>query len=244
LHAVLLIEQDQLVWQSCLEAVQADGHDEAAQLALLAVHHTWPDIRRLGVAYIALHPTPEAAGWLMPLFRDDNRTVQEAAIAAAAKCGNPVVLDGYPAADDGGPTGLRPLLTSADHELRWTVLETMAALRDDQAAAELIRLSYDPHSKVREQAARTMGQTGDPRFVESLIRWSWTESADPVKQSILASLDALTPPVDRPESPSGLAAPPTIDDKIKHWAAWWERHPPRTEAASPRSAAPESQPTS
>ncbi|HUQ70935.1 MAG TPA: HEAT repeat domain-containing protein [Planctomycetaceae bacterium] len=244
LHAVLLIEQDQLVWQQCLEAVQADGHDAAGQLALLAIHHTWPDIRRLGVAHMALHPTPEAAGWLMPLFRDENRSVQQAAIAAAARCGNPVVLDGYPSGDGEAMTGLRPLLMTSDHELRWTVLETMATLRDDQAATELTRLTYDPHPRVREQAARAMGTTGDSRFVEALIRWSWTESADPVKQAILSSLDELTPVADRPENPTGLAAPLTIDDKIRQWAVWWERHAPRPETAPRSSAASESRPTS
>jgi len=248
LHGLLDIlrhEQDQFVWQRCLEAIRAEGDDAAAQVALLAVHHAWPDVRRLGVAYFAAHPSPEAAGWLLPLFRDGNRNVQLAAIEAAARCGNPVVVDGYPGGAAGDVTGLRPLLTAADHELRWAALVAMATLRDDQAAAELLRQSYDPHPKVRELTARALGETGDPRFLEPLIRWSWTEPADPVKQAILASLDQLTPVEDRPELPAGLAAPRTIDDKIKQWAAWWERHPRRPGAALPgTTAASESSPTS
>jgi HEAT repeat protein len=245
LHQTLTHEQDQIVWQQCLEAIQSEGHDEAAQLALLALHHTWPDIRRLGVAYFAAHPTPEAAGWLLPLFRDSHRGVQLAAISAAGRCGNPVVLDGYPGSDEHAVMGLRPLLSASDHELRWTTLVTMATLRDDQAAAELIRQSYDPHPKVREQTARALGDTGDVRFVEPLIRWSWTEGADPVKQAILHSLDQLTPPEERPEMPAGLAQPPTIDDKIRQWAAWWERHPRRPGAGSPpTTAATEGRPKS
>jgi HEAT repeat protein len=222
LHGQLSLEQDQLVWQLCMAAVDRESHAEAAQIALLALHNTWPDVRRLGVEYTSRHPTAEAARWLLPLFRDPQRSVRLAALSAAGLCGNPIVLDGLPASGDvPAQPGLRPLLPDSDVEVRWTVLLAMARLRDDAACQELVRLTFDPHPVTREQAVRWMGQSGQRRFVEPLLKLLWTEPSNHVKQTILTSLDELVPPENRPHVTAGLAAAPSIDDKVHCWAAWW-----------------------
>ena len=66
-----------------------------------------------------------------------------------------------------------------------------------------------------------MGQTGQARFVEPLLKMLWTEPAESVKLAILTSLESLVPEENQPRQPTGLAAPPSIDDKIRLWTAWW-----------------------
>jgi HEAT repeat protein len=218
----LALEQDQLVWQSCMNAIQREGHPDAAQIALLATHSTWPDVRRLGVEYVGRHPSSASAAWLLPLLHDPQRSVRMAAIAAAARCGHPLVVDGFPAARDApAQPGLRALLTDADPELRTAALIAMATHRDEQACRELIRQTFDPHPATREQAVRAMGQTGQLRFVEPLLKLLWTEPADAVKLAILSSLEVLVPAENQPIPPTGLAASGSIDDKIRSWTAWW-----------------------
>jgi len=58
-------------------------------------------------------------------------------------------------------------------------------------------MSLHQNIKIRDKVVRQIGQTGQSRFVESLIRLAWTESNNTVKQSILESLDLLTTPEQR-----------------------------------------------
>lgn len=221
LREILTYEQDQQVWQSCLAALQPDAHADAGPIVLLAIHQQWPDIRRLGLDVVTRHPTPEAALWLLPLLTDSQRTVRLAAVRAIAACGNPIAIDGLPEAQ-GTPAvpGLRSLMTDNDEELRQTAIVAAATLHDERALQELIRLSQDPRPATREFAAQAMSRTGQPRYIDTLIRMAWTETADPVKLSILKSLDGLVSEDRRPQELSGLVANASIDDKIKVWARW------------------------
>ncbi len=218
-------EQDQLVWQSCLAALKADGSPDAQPIMLLALHHTWPDVRRLGVELVERYPTAEAASWLLPLLRDSHPGVRLAAIAAIGKCSNPMAIEGFPAQ---GTTpavpGLRSLLSDTDEEVRLTALMSLARLRDESACEELVRLTYHSQPRQRERAARWMGETGQSRFIEPLIRLGWTETADPVRLALLQSLERLAPE----SSAAGLAPDTRIDDKIKAWGQWWDAQRRRT----------------
>jgi HEAT repeat protein len=229
-------EQDQLVWQACLQALSQESHESATYVALLALQQPWPDLRRMGAEYFLQHPDPEAALWLLPLLGSSPRNVQQLAMQALAQCGNPQALDGLPATEDRLPLpGLRPWLTSTDAELRWTALQAMVQLRDPQACEELLRLSFSSDVSQRQAVAIAMGASGQTRFVEPLIRWSWTETADPVKLALLRSLDQLVLPADQPARPDGLAAPLSIDDNIKRWTLWWHAQSPRRQ---PQTADP------
>lgn len=221
LRELLTYEQDQLVWQSCLAALQPDAHVEDGPILLLAVNQMWPDIRRMGLDVVSRHPSPEAAMWLLPLLTDSQRSVRLAAIRTIAGCGNPVVIDGLPAAN-GTPAvpGLRSVMTDVDEELRLAAIVSAATLHDDQALQELTRLSQHAAPAMRDFAAQSMAKTGQTRFVDTLIRMAWTESADPVKLTILKSLDTLTPEDRRPPELAGLVVNASIDDKIKAWARW------------------------
>jgi HEAT repeat protein len=213
-------EQDNLVWRLAMLAVYRDGSEDAAGLALLAVNHHWPDVRILGCEYVGRHEVPEQAVWLLPLFYDVNKAVQLAAVTAAGKCRNPVVLDGLlPAANQAGLRGLRPLLTESQGQIQFAVVASMARLGDAAAMQEMIRLALDVNSTSRLDVVQTMGQTGQTRFVEPLIRLAWTEQNHHVRQAALASLQRL---VRAAEQPGGLVRAKTTAEAVEIWAGWWE----------------------
>jgi HEAT repeat protein len=220
LQELMKSEQDNLVWRLAMVGVYPDGSEEAGQLALLAVNHHWPDVRILGCEYVGRHELPEQAVWLMPLFYDTNRAVQLAAVTAAGKCRNPVVLDGMkPAGDQPVLRGLRPLLTETQGQLQFAVVSSMARLGDSEAMQELVRLAQDENSASRLDVVQTMGEIGQTRFVEPLIRLAWTEPNHHVRQAALVNLQKLVPPADRPKS---LVGAKSVPEAVEIWVAWWE----------------------
>lgn len=244
LAEILVPEQDHLVWQSCLLAIRDDGHAEADRVALLALHHPWPDLRRLGAEHFERHPNPELLPALLPLLRDAQPQVQLSAIRALGMSGNPQAIHGLPASEGvAGLPGLRSVLTSTNEEVRWTGLTALCRLRDEVATTELLRLLLADDPATRTRAAATMGASGQARFIEALLRSSWTESGDATKRAILNSLEQLTLEFERPDCHGvGLAGPASIDDKLRCWVAWWDarRSPPPT--VSPQTAASEGTP--
>lgn len=224
----LLHEQDRQVWFAILQLLKNEPGDEAAAVAMLAVHQPWPDLRSLGADYVGRHPQPERAMWLLPLLGDPDPAVQEAAARALGACQNPRALDGLPATETGEPAlpGLRSLLASSHANVEWTAITAMASLGDEQATSELLRRALDPHPRVRERVIRAMGETGNRRLVDSLIEMGWTERDPQVLHAILWSLDRLVPSDQRDAElirAGGLAASAPIEDKIRMWADWQAR---------------------
>jgi HEAT repeat protein len=220
MHDLLKTEQDNLVWRLSMLGVYRDGSDEAGRLALLAVNHHWPDVRILGCEYVGRHGLSEEALWLLPLFYDANKAVQFSAVTAAGKCRNPIVLDGLPASgDQGGLRGLRPLLTESQGQLQFAVVASMSRLGDPQAMQELARQAFDGNSTARLDVVQTMGETGQTRFIEPLIRLAWTEPNHHIRQAALTNLGKLVPP---PEQPPALARARSVAEAVEIWATWWE----------------------
>jgi HEAT repeat protein len=218
LRTILVHEQDRLVWQYVMKAAKRDATEEGAQLALLAINSTWPDIRRLGCEYILLHPRQEYALWLIPLFYDDHLDVQYVAVEAAGKCRNPGVLRKPPQSGDLlTPGGLRSLLASSDRELRFRTAVALTLLGDVAGEEELLRMSYEPNAKIRTQAVQAMAETGRTRFRDHLIRTAWTEKNDLVRRAIFKSLETLTP---RDERPVGLDQAKNDYGRAEQWIAW------------------------
>ena len=231
LEPALAYEQDQLVWRYIMSAIQREDSPEAAQIALLAINHSWPDIRVLGCEYVAAHGRHEAGAWLLPLFADSNSAVQLAAIRAAAQCGNPVVLDGPGGAD--APRGVRNWLNSPQTALRLEVAACMSRFGDQQAMQELIRLGLDENWLVRQRAIQEMGASGQTRFIEALIRVGWTESSIAVQRTTLDSLARLVPEAERPPN---LDAVQTPHKSLELWAAAWEQRKRGGPSPLPNSA--------
>ena len=223
-------EPDPMVWMYAVAAVMPDGSDEGARIAQLALNQPWADTRVLGCRYIARHGRREYALWLLHLglLYDRSRKVQLAAIDAAGRCGNPIILDGLPASakvetvtGKSQPIrGLRPLMNNAHRDVRFQTVLSMTRLGDDAAANELERMSADPDPTVRRTIVEAMGHSGRSRFVAPLIRLGWNESSDRVRTAILTSLNELVPEKKRPRK---LLAVSAIDDKINVWAIWLKR---------------------
>ena len=215
-------EQDRLVWRYVMSAAMHDGTDESAQLALLAVNHTWPDIRLLGCEFIARHARPQYALWLMPLFHDRNKNVRLAAVQAAGHCRNPQIIEDSINPENGTLAGLRSVMTDSDQQLRFAAAVSLSQLGDGQGMQELIRMSYSQNAKIRIRVVEQMGLTGRSWFIDHMIQLAWTESNDSAKRAILRSLDQLVPMEKRPQ---GLADEFRFDAKIKIWVTWQqERH--------------------
>ncbi|MBI1348120.1 hypothetical protein GC163_17740 [bacterium] len=227
-------EQDQLVWQSCLGAVQADGHAAAKELATLALHHSWPDVRRLGLEYFQQHPDVDITAAVLPLLREANPRLQALAADVLGRCGNPQAISGFPATASGPATGgLRDLLTAPHPEVQWATLTALARLRDDTGYAELLRRLQSDETAIRIDTIRAMAASQQPRFIEPLIQLAWTDSTTNVKQTVLVALDQLVAVDDRPAAFSrGLAATQSIDDNVRIWVEWWEARTQRSISAA------------
>ncbi len=220
LHELLKTEQDSLVWRFAMLAVSRDGSEEAARISMLAINSHWPDVRVLGCEYVGRHAQREHAVWLLPAIHDANRQVQLAAVTAAGKCQNPIVLDGLKAdGDQAGLRGLRPLLIETQGPLQLAVVGAMSRLGDPQAMQELARLALDGTATARLETVQTMGDTGQTRFVAPLIRLAWTEQNQHVRQAALASLQKLVAAAERP---SRLGQARNIAEAVEIWASWWE----------------------
>ncbi|MBI3863412.1 MAG: HEAT repeat domain-containing protein, partial [Planctomycetia bacterium] len=220
LELLLKTEQDALVWRFAMQAISHDLSDGASRLALLALNSQWPDLRTLGCEYVGRHGQSDQAAWLLPLLYDSNPGVQLAAIAAAGRCRNPLVLDGLKAhGDQAALKGLRPLLTESQGQLQVAVVTAMSRLGDPQAMQELVRLSLDVNSTSRQEFVQIMGESGQTRFVESLVRLVWTEPNQHVRQAALASLKKLVPAA---EQPAKLPQARNATEAVEIWVAWWE----------------------
>lgn len=220
LGELMKTEQDSLVWRLVMLGVHRDGSEEVSRLALLAINHHWPDVRILGCEYVGRHEVSEQAVWLLPLFYDTNKAVQLSAVTAAGKCRNPIVLDGLPpSASQAGLRGLRPLLTETRGQLQFAVVASMSRLGDQQAMQELTRQAMDDNSTARLDVVQTMGETGQTRFVEPLIRLAWTEPNPHVRQAALGNLKKLVPPA---EQPPGLPNAKSVPEAVEIWVGWWE----------------------
>ncbi|MFN0198909.1 MAG: HEAT repeat domain-containing protein, partial [Planctomycetaceae bacterium] len=244
----LLHEQDRIVWQRAMAAIFPDGTDEAAEIAIVALNHQWPDIRLLGCQFIVRHPHPLRGIWLLPLLNDVSPAVMQTAIEGAGLCHNPVVLDGLPDKElttvEADPStesepqstpahsrGLRPLLGHAQMPVREAAAVAMCRLGDRQAMQQLQQWSLDANPQIREQAVTAMGASHQGRFIEQLIRQGWTEPDAGVQQAILRSLYALVPEEQRPR---GLSPTQPALEAFKVWMEWWKvRSTPDTTAVYP-----------
>lgn len=226
----LLGEQDRYVWQAAVQGILPDSREPAAQIALLALHHAWPDIRQLGVQYISRRPQPTYGLWLLPLLSDPQGEIRLQAVRLAGLCQNPMLLDGLPAAGDTPATpGLRSFITTQDAELQEAVLVSLCQLGDDAGCQELVRRCHAPESDRRQAAVQAMVRSGRPQFLDPLIQLAWTESSPPVRREMLAALSALAPPDDRPSAirPVDSEDPRTestmAEEQLRAWAEWREQ---------------------
>lgn len=218
LRPLLAHEQDDTVWRQVMAACSRDATEDSAQLALLAINHRWPDIRVLGCEHVARHGRPEQGLWVLPLLDDANPRVQLAAVEAAGRCHNPVVIEGtIRPGEEGGHPGLVTLLAHPNERLSRAAAFSLSRLGDARGMQELVRMSYHENPTVRREIAMRMGDSGRTRFIEHLVRMGHTEQHTQVQRAILESLNRLVPPDNRPR---GLGETSDAGEQITRWVAW------------------------
>lgn len=221
LREILKEESDGLVWRMALYSVQPDFNPETVQLVIWAANHPEAGIRRLACEFASRHKSPDFADWLLPLLHDKETSVQRAAIQAAGECGNRLVINGIPSKNPSQSLpGLRQLLADEELQVSVTAAIAMSRLGDPEGHDELIRLTHHPDPRIREQVILAMGQTGQSRFVDSLISLGWTAKEVRIQQAVLKSLETLVP---RRNLPPELSQALRTDDKIQIWASWWDQ---------------------
>ncbi|QDU81406.1 HEAT repeat protein [Polystyrenella longa] len=222
----MLKEQDQMVWRSVLAAYQRDRTPEAAELARIALHHSWPDIRLLGCQYIEFDPKPEYAEWLRPLMHEkQNRPLRLKAIQLVGNCRNPNLLQPrYPKAEQQLPQeqGLLALLQETEPELRFAVISATSKLGYQQTTQELIFMGQHPEANVRLRAIKAMGESGQTRFAKPLLQLGINEQQTQVQREILNSLQKLTTYGTTP--PQDIARYP-YEQQLKMWDEIWNPTP-------------------
>ncbi len=208
LAAVIEKEQDVVVWQQVLRAMnapEAGGVTPAArQLALLALSHPAIEVRRRGCECVGSWGDPRLATLIATSLSDPSASVVTAAAKAFATLG---------AGDD--PRPLLPLLSSGDRALRLAAAEALARGRYREGIEALERLAADGDATVRRQAALAIGRTRDAGFTELLV--SMLDDRSPVQQAALESLTAIHgPEVGRAnDGPSA-----TVADQVARWKKW------------------------
>lgn len=208
-HERLAREQDGLVWRQIMAAIADDATPDAEQIALLALNNTWPDVRRLGCEYASRHARSNHATWVLPLLSDENDAVRLAAIEAIGRSGTSAGPD--------AATGLRAAAAGSDQTARFAALAALARLGDESGSTGLLRWAEYEAPAERIKAVKAIAATGRRRFEPDLARLAWTERDALVRRELLASLEALVPPPQRPEG-SDAASP---EDRVKAWASRW-----------------------
>ncbi|MBX3302709.1 MAG: HEAT repeat domain-containing protein [Nitrospira sp.] len=152
------LDQPDLSVQESASAILSTIADERVLSALIKALRSSDWIVRMHAAKaLSLVRHPDAIVPLMPLLHDKVKAVREEAAAGLAAIGDPAV----------------PSLVDALRHKEWLVrlhaVEALSKTRSPQAVEPLLSVLFnDQDSAVREDAARALGEIGDPRAVEHL----------------------------------------------------------------------------
>lgn len=208
LAAVSVKQQDALVWQGVLAAVENNAGPGAVQLAYAAIGHAAPEVRRRACQYLASHPDPRHVAVLLPALGDSSEQVVTAAVRAIGAAGK---------LDDLQP--VRRLLTASDETQRLEAAGALARLGDPTGLAALERLSYSDNPSTRQRTAELMGQLGSEACLASLIRLlddNWQN----VRLAALKSLpNVASQDVARTEGEWSV----TAAQRITLWKQWYQQ---------------------
>lgn len=205
LAEVVIAEEDQLVWMEALDAVDGDTHEPARRLALAALSHPSPEVRRRGCEHFARTPSTDAVPGLLRSLDDRSDPVVAAAVAALGRLGR---LDDR--------DRLVALLRRRNETLQLEVAGALSRLGDPRGAAALERLAYARDPEIRRGVAEKMGELADRQFVPTLVRL--LEDRVSIMRTALASLPKV---VGSDHSLRDDGTVPSTTDRIRAWQAWY-----------------------
>lgn len=208
LASLAIAEQDPLVCRSVLVAVAADGSEPAVRIAVAALGHPSPELRRRGCEHLAANPDPRHAKVLVPALGDPSDSVVLAAVRA---------LGAADRLDDTGP--LEQLLAHKNATVRLETALALARIGSPAGTPALERLAHSGDPNVRREVAVAMGELADPALTGTLIRM--LDDGHGIRRAALASLPKVA---GRDVAAPGVGATPTLTEQVDAWKRWYEGH--------------------
>ncbi len=159
LQTILEQEHDATVWLAALAMFAAQQEPHLAPLLALGASHPSAEVRKQALEWFIANPNPAYGDLLTNSLLDDQVAVIHAALRALA------ALPDLP-----NPRAIEELLAARDPAIRLAAAYAMAAHGISPGYAALIRLAYHEEPLVRRQVALHLGELGDIRSINELIR--------------------------------------------------------------------------
>lgn len=159
LQTFLEQEQDASVWLAALAMFAAQQEPSLAPLLALGASHASAEVRKQSLEWFITHPDPAYGDLLTNSLLDDHVAVIHAALRALA------ALPDLP-----NPRAIEELLAARDPAIRLAAAYALAAHGISPGYAALIRLAYHEEPLIRRQVALHLGELGDIRSINELIR--------------------------------------------------------------------------
>jgi HEAT repeat protein len=159
LQTFLEQEQDATVWLAALAMFAAQQEPSLAPLLALGASHSSAEVRKQALEWFIDNPNPAYGDLLTNSLLDDHVAVIHAALRALA------ALPDLP-----NPRAIEELLAARDPAIRLAAAYALAAHGISPGYAALIRLAYHEEPLVRRQVALYLGELGDIRSINELIR--------------------------------------------------------------------------
>lgn len=152
-------EHDTTVWLAALAMFAAQQEPQLAPLLALGASHPAGEVRKQALEWFIANPDPAYGDLLTNSLFDDHVAVIHAALRALA------ALPELP-----NPQAIEELLAARDPAIRLAAAYALAAHGIPPGYAALIRLAYHEEPLVRRQVALCLGELGDIRSINELIR--------------------------------------------------------------------------
>ncbi len=159
LQTILEQEQDGAVWLAALALFASQQEPYLAPLLALGASHPIAEVRKQSLEWFITNPSPAYGELLTNSLFDDHLAVIQAALRALA------ALPELP-----NPRAIEELLAARDPAIRLAAAYALAAHGVPPGYAALIRLAYHEEPLVRRQVALLLGELGDIRSLNELIR--------------------------------------------------------------------------
>ena len=221
-------EQDATVWLAALALFAGQHEPYLAPLLALGASHASAEVRKQSLEWFITHPNPAYGDLLTNSLLDDHVAVIHAALRALA------ALPELP-----NPRAIEELLAARDPAIRLAAAYALAAHGISPGYAALLRLAYHEEPLIRRQVALTLGELGDIRSIQELIRL--LDDRPEVQLAGLAALKMLLgqdisqdPNIQaragispRPAGVTGNASL-TCAEQCRCWKTWHQQHQARS----------------
>lgn len=223
-------EHDRIIWNDILFTLSTDQTPEYKQAVLQAIGSRWADLRLLGCRHLQSMIEPEDCAALLPLLEDESRSVRLEAIRVLGYSNSKLAIHGMQLPDqESRLTGLSPLTSHPDQEIRFAAIKSLAKLNDANAKQLLVNQLHETDRLKRYHAIQACRQLQAQWSVQELLTLLWSETDHENQRQLLKSLEEITAAFD---SPPKVASNLSLSDQIDMWRKWSEDAMNRPSTAS------------